>query len=343
VRPSRDVWVGLLVLAATAVAVALLAHRPDEPGPAFRIDGRGPAGLSGIAAGLESAGFAVDRGERPTIPDHGLVVSVEPAGMTHDEAAAWMSAVRSGADVLLATDRPDPLTEALGLRFEPASGALVVMPDGARAFPALADPTIRSGTELAALPTGAEPLVRSGSGAAMAVIPVGSGSVWAIADPSVLTNTGIATDGLAIALPLAAAAGGPVTVDEFHHGAAPPLGSVSYLPAPVKILGIQAALVAVLAAASAARRLGPVAHPAAAASRGGADLVRALAGLHRAGGRRGAVTAPLARAYRRGLGGLADRAATQLAELERAPSDAAAVRACGEIEALTRRVTSGDR
>src|SRR5262249_9134895 len=149
---------------------------------------------------------------------------------SHDEAAAWVKSIRAGAVLLLATDHRDPLTEALGLRF---GGAADVRPTaaGRHAFPDLSPDGFVAATTFAGLPRGAVPLVGPRGAAAMALGRVGQGSVFAVSEPRLLTNAGIARDGLAVALPLAAASGGgPVGIDAFHQGGSPTLGSLAFLP-----------------------------------------------------------------------------------------------------------------
>jgi hypothetical protein len=342
VRRSRDLWIGALMLAIAAAGIGLLVQSPASAGPRYRLEGRGGLGLSGLGAGLRAAGFAVGSRLSPTIPDHGLAVTVEPAAVSHDEAAAWVRSIRSGAVLLLATDRPDPLTEALGLSFgfpDEASPTAA----GRRAFPGLTAAPVEAATTFDRVPAHGVVLIGTGTAAAMVVVPLGKGSVWALSQPRVLTNAGVAGDGLAIALPLAERAGGPVGVDAFHQGGSPTLGSLAYLPRWLQLEILEVAVIAVLAAATVARRLGPVAAEGGDTGRSTVELVRSLASMHRSAGRLGAVTRPLARAYRGRLGGLAQTAEGALADLESAASPAAAVRACVRIEEITRGVTGGDR
>jgi hypothetical protein len=159
-----------------------------------------------------------------------------------------------------------------------------------------------------------------------------------------VTNAGIARDGLAIALPLAEASGrGPVGIDAFHQGGSPTLGSLAFLPQWVQLLTVEIALIAILAAVAAARRLGPVAPEQGGTTRTTVELVRSLAGMHRSAGRLAAATGPLGHAYRARLGGLSAPAEDALAQLESAASPGVAVRACVRIEEITREVTGGDR
>jgi hypothetical protein len=342
VRRSRDLWIGAAMLAIAAAGIGLLVQSPRTPGPPYRLEGHGRLGLSGLGAGLRSAGIGVRALLAPTIPGHRLTISVQPADLSHDEAAAWLRSIRSGAVLLLATDRPDPLTNALGLRFGfPADARPTAA--GRRVFPGLAPGPVAAATTFATVPAASAVLIGSPSAAAMVMIPVGRGSVWALSQPRLLTNAGIAGDGLAVALPLAARAGGTVGIDAFHQGGSPTLGSLAYLPRWLQLVILEAAVIAVLAAAAAARRLGPVAPAGHDGGRSTVELVRSLASMHRSAGRIGAATGPLAHAYRAHLGGLQAPAEPALRELESAASAAAAVRACVRIEEITRRVTGGDR
>jgi hypothetical protein len=343
VRRSRDVWIGAALLAIAAAGIGLLVQSPNTPGPPYRLDGRGPLGLSGLGAGLRNAGFGVDERLSPTIPDRGLIVSVEPRSFSHDEAAAWVRSIRAGAVLLLATDHRDPLTEALGLSFGGPTDALPTAA-GRHAFPGLSADGVDAATTFARLPRGAVPLVGGRTAAAVALVPLGRGSVFAVSQPRLLTNAGIAGDGLAIALPLAETArSGPVGVDAFHQGGSPTLGSLAFLPRWVQLEIVEIAAIAILAAIAAARRLGPIAPAQGGTTRTTVELVRSLAAMHRTAGRLAAATGPLAHAYRARLGGLAGPAENDLVQLESAASPGAAVRACVRIEETTRRVTGGDR
>jgi hypothetical protein len=343
VRRSRDVWIGAALLAVAAAGIGLLVQSPRTAGPPYRLDGHGTLGLSGLGAGLRAAGFGVDERLSPTIPDHGLIVSVEPRSFSHDEAAAWVQSVRAGAVLLVATNHRNPLTEALGLGFGPPADARPTAA-GRHAFPDLSADGVAAAVTFARLPGRAVALVGDRDAAAVAVVPVGRGTVFAVSQPRVLTNDGIAGDGLAIVLPLAdAAGGGSVGIDAFHQGGSPTLGSLAFLPRWVQLEIVEIAAIAILAALAAARRLGPVAPEAATTTRTTVELVRSLAGMHRSAGRLSAATAPLAHAYRARLGGLAEPAEDALVQLESAASPGVAVRACTRIEEITRRVTGGDR
>ncbi len=229
-RASRDIWIGAAMLAVAAAGIGLLVHSPNTAGPPFRLEGSGRLGLSGLGAGLRTAGFGVRSSLTPTIPDHGLTVSVEPVAISHDEASAWLRSIRAGAVVLLATDEPDPLTQAIGLRFG-FPGEARPTAAGLATFPGLAPNRVPAATTFARIPAHAGVLIGTRTAAAMVVVPLGRGSVWVLSQPRVLTNAGIAGDGLAVALPLAErAGGGTVSVDAFHQGGSPTLGSLAYLP-----------------------------------------------------------------------------------------------------------------
>ena len=271
-------------------------------------------------------------------------MSVEPAAVSHDEAHAWLGSIRAGAVLLLATDEPNPLTQALGLRFGFFPDEVAPTPSGLRAFPGLSPARGGVDSTIVTMPARGAVLIGTRAAAAMVVVPLGRGSVWVVSDPRILTNAGIAGDGLAVALPLAErAGGGTVSVDAFHQGGSPTLGSLAYLPRWVQLLILEAAAIAILAAVTVSRRLGPVAPGGTGPGRSTAEMVRSLASMHRSAGRLEAVTRPLAQGYRARLAGLAEPAEGSLHELEYAASPGAAVRACVRIEEITRRVTGGDR
>jgi hypothetical protein len=344
VRASRDIWIGAVMLAVAAAGIGLLVHTPRTAGPPFRLDGHGRLGLSGLGAGLEAAGYGVSSSDTPTIPDHGLTVSVEPAAVSHDEAHAWLGAIRAGAVLLLASDGPNPLTQALGLRFGFFPDEVGPTANGLRAFPALSRGRVGTDSTIVTLPKRSAVMIGTRSAAVLVEVPFGRGSVWVLSDPQTLTNAGIAGDGLAIALPLAQrAGGGTVAVDAFHQGGSPTLGSLAYLPRWVQFVILEAAAIAILAAVTVARRLGPVTPGTTGPDRSTAEMVRSLASMHRSAGRLDAVTRPVAQSYRTRLAGLAQPAEGALLELESAASPGAAVRACVRIEEITRRVTGGDR
>jgi antitoxin (DNA-binding transcriptional repressor) of toxin-antitoxin stability system len=330
------------MLALAAAGIGLLVSSPHTAGPPYRLSGHGSLGLSGLGAGLRSAGIGVSESLTPTIPDRGLTISVEPQSVSHDESAAWLRSVRAGAVVVLAADRPSPLTQALGLRYGFPDEARPTAA-GRRAFPGLRAGAVAAATTFTDVPAGDAVLIGTRGAAVAVLVPYGRGSVWALSQPRLQTNAGVAGDGLAIALPLAARARGVVRVDAFHQGGSPTLGSLAYLPRWLQLVILEAAIVALLAALAAAQRLGPVAADDPAAGRSTVELVRSLAAMHRSAGRLDAVTRPLAAAYRSRLGGLSAGAEPALAELESAASAPAAVRACVRIEEITRRVTGGDR
>jgi hypothetical protein len=343
VTPSRDL--GILVGLAVALAVGTLAvsSRERPAGPPYRLDGHGALGLSGLGAGLEAAGQDVHSGRRATIGTEGLVVVVEPADFSQDEAASWRRSVERGAVLLLATSRRDALTDALGLRLAGAVGGPWLTAAGYRAFPDALPPAFPPAASFAAVPPGAEPLAKIGVRPAFVVFPLGRGSVWAISDPRWLSNAGVQGTGLPIALALASMAGGPVTVDEFHHGRGLGGGSFGYLPPSLQLVILQLAIVALAALTTLGRRLGPVPPAREPQTRSTAELARSLALMHRSAGRLEAATAPLAAAVRHSLGGFESQAADGLARLDGARSERDALAAWSVIEQTTRRVTGANR
>jgi hypothetical protein len=334
---SRDALILIGLIVALAVGTLALSSGSTSVGPPYVLSGHGPVlGLSGLGAGLKSAGVTVDRGVRPTLDRDGLTVLVQPQSFSRDEAAQWRSTIRDGATVLLAASRPNALTRALGLRYG-QGGVTTATAAAARAFPTATFPNTVEPAFTSA-PRGSDVLVESAGGPAMIVIPLGRGAVWAISSPRWLTNAHVEQTGLAVALPLATVAGGGVTVDEFHHGAGPRGGTFGYLPAGLQLALLEAAIVALAAVLMVARRLGPALAEDDEHQPSTAELARSMGAMYRSGSRVEAVTGALAAQLRRRVGGLGgvDR---PLAALESATDERGAVAAWHQADEATRRVT----
>jgi hypothetical protein len=335
---SRDAIILICLVIVLAVGTLALSSGSKSAGPPYQLSGHGPVlGLSGLGAGLVAADVDVRRGVRPTLGTQGLTVLVQPQEFSRDEAAQWRRAIGDGATVLLAASRPNALTRTLGLQYGPG-GVTTATDAGARAFP---DATFPSTVEpaFAATPDGSEVLVESPGGPAMVVIPLGKGAVWAASSPRWLTNAGIDNTGLPIALPLANAAGGAVTVDEFHHGAGPRGGTFGYLPAGLQLALLESAIIAAAVLLTVARRLGPAVADDEGHQPSTAELARSMGAMYRAGSRVEAATAALGGQLRRRAGGLAGRVEGPLVALESAPDERQAVAAWHTADEATRRVT----
>ena len=312
---SSGAVLGVLLLVLVAGAV-LLAPPSADPGPSFRIEGRGPFGLSGVAEGLRAVGMDVQPRDRPTLAG-GLSVIVDPHGVTSDEAASWMRSLRAGATLVYAPESPDPFTRALGVSF--TRGGEATAAAGAAAFP---DMSVRLASRSGMrLPPGATNVYATPAGDSVAAaMAVGRGSVWLFADPVWFTNVAAVQVGLPILLPLAQSAGGRVNVDRYHQSASGRLDVLPYLPPWVPLLLLDALAAAALLLLALARRPGPV-RPVREEEPGYlGDLAPSLAGLYARSGELRAVTVPLANAIRRERGSRAQRVAEPLARL-RAASD----------------------
>jgi len=230
-RSSGLVLGGLLVL--LVAGAVLLAPPSNDAGPSFRIAGRGPYGLSGVAAGLRAAGMHVEERDKPTL-GQGLAVIIDPHGVTSDEASSWMRSLRNGATLLYAPEAPDPFTRQLGLSFtaggdaSPAAGA-AAFPDANVQF---TDLNLQLSSRAAMrLPQGATNVYATDAGNSVAaVIAVGRGSVWVFADPVWFTNLAAVQVGLPVLLPLAQSAGGTVSVDTYHQSTGGRLDVLPYMP-----------------------------------------------------------------------------------------------------------------
>jgi hypothetical protein len=314
--------IGGLVLA-LAVGAVLLAPPSSDLGPDFQVSGRGPYGLSGLAAGLRAAGMHVSDRDRPTLAA-GLTVIVNPQGVTADDAASFMRSLRDGATLVYASYRPDPFTRALGVRY--IGGGAAVPGAGAVAFPSARTPP---GSPVAVvLPPGGASLYATAGGASEAgLIAVGRGSVWLFADPLWLTNVAAADTGLPVLLPLAASAGSQVSFDRYHQSAGGQLDVLPYLPWWTPLLLLEAAAAGLLLLVAVARRAGPVQAPDVLDPAYLGELAPSLAELYAQGRHLDAVTGPLALAVQRQRGARAQRVAEPLARLRAATNVRDAVQA----------------
>jgi hypothetical protein len=329
VNRSSGLVLGGLLVALVAGAV-LLAPPSNDAGPNFRIAGRGPYGLSGIAAGLRAAGMHVQERDKPTL-GRGLSVIVDPHGVTSDEASSWMRSVRNGATLLYAPGAPDPFTRELGLSFTAGGDASPAA--GAAAFPDVnvqfTDLNLQLSSRAAMrLPQGATNVYATDAGNSVAaVIAVGRGSVWVFADPVWFTNLAAVQVGLPVLLPLAQSAGGTVSVDGYHQSPAGRLDVLPYMPSWAPLVVLEGLLAGALLLASLARRNGPVRPTGVAEPNYLGDLAPSLAGLYERAGELGAVTGPLANAIGRERGARRARVAEPLARLRGASDVRTAVQA----------------
>jgi len=321
-------------LAAALVGGALLIGPTATPtaGPSLRVGGHGRDGLSGLAAGLRAAGVHVVERDAPTLPRPGLLVTVDPASVSHDDAASWLSSLRAGAVVLYASAAASPFTDALGVGVH-GGGPVAITAAGRGVLPGLAPPAAAAAAF--SLPAGARALYSAGDGAALAVVPVGRGAAWLVSDPAWLENGGIVRTGLPLALPLALGTGGVVAVDAYHQSPSGRLDAEAYLPRPLRLALLEAVVAALLGGVALARRRGPVIPDEGEEPAGLGALAVGLGGLYERGRLVSAATTPIAVAARRRLGARAGGARGDLDRLARATTAQEAVTAVGDLARTT--------
>jgi hypothetical protein len=274
-RRSEWLW-GLGLLAFVGVAVLLIL----PPDARLVVDERltthrpTPDGASALFETLEELGLTVARrltplaGADPLQGPLAILAPTEP--LSPAEVRAVVEWVEGGGRLILA-DRPgSPLAAALELPVQrfPATVALVPgadhpwVRDLTSAGPALrvfADTVREVGRVSAALLVGEE-----GAEPAVVLVQRGAGQILAISDPGLLSNGRISGSGLAPLLARVASdwtlQGSPLWFDEYHHGyrggslRAGLWGFLTGHPAGQATLYLS--LVALLALASAATRLG---------------------------------------------------------------------------------------
>lgn len=330
----RNETVLLVVLACVLVVGAvLLAPAGGGAGPNFQVSGRGQYGLSGLAAGLESAGVPVRQRDLPTLAN-GLTVIVEPQYVSHADAASWIRSLRGGATVIYATAEPDVFTRSLGVSWMPgaplsgSAGGEAVFPHAVPPFSAFA--AFRP-------PASARSLYDVPRGSAAAVIPVGRGTVWLFSDPRWLTNDQVSATGLPIVLPIAHATGGAASFDVYHQTAAGHLNVLDYLPPWASLLALEVVLAGLVWAVAVSRRAGPVRVPSAAEPAYLGELAPSLAELYSKSGDLQAVTEPLANSVAREPGAGRTQVAEALTRLRAATDVRTAVQAWGDVLTARRR------
>lgn len=319
----RDRTIVVVLFVALVGGILLLAPGSADLGPPFQTAGRGPLGLSGLAAGLRSAGVATSDRDRPTLAT-GLTLVVNPHNVSHADAASWMRSLRSGAVLVYAAAYPDTFTRALGVSY--TAGGDVSRDNAAAVFPP--GPAAVSVNQAVQLPPGSLSVYDVGgqrSESAMGVIPVGKGAVWFFSEPAWLTNQVVGALALPLVLPIALSTGRTAAFDTYHQTGSGQLNVLPYLPDWVTLLVVEAAIGAMLVCWALSRRLGPV-RPAPPEDPGYlGDLAPSLAALYEQGGHLDAVTGPLADAAARTHRGARNPAA--VAELRNAGDVRTAVKA----------------
>lgn len=324
---GRDRMVVVVLLAVLVVGIILLAPGSTELGPPFQTAGRGPLGLSGLAAGLRSAGVATRDRDRPTLAP-GLTLVVNPHDVTHADAASWMGSLRSGATLVYAAAYPDTFTRALGVTY--TGGGAVVRAPARAAFPPVRVPSqVLQAVQLPPGSLSVYDIGGAGSESAMGVIPVGKGAVWFFSDPTWLTNQHVSGAALPLVLPIALDSGRTAAFDTYHQTGSGQLDVLPYLPGWVTLVVVEAAVGLILLCWALSRRLGPV-RPAPPEDPGYlGDLAPSLAALYEQGGHLDAVTGPLADAAARTHRGARNPAA--VAELRSARDVRTAVTAWDQL------------
>lgn len=330
---SRN-WIIIVgLLAVLAAGLWILRPASTELGPPYQTSGRGPFGLSGLDAGLQSAGVRTHDSDAPTLASRGVTIAVAPVDVTHDEAASWRRSLRAGATLIYAVDRPDPFTDMLGVRFVP--GGRVSAARWASAFELATPPgsTFRAAT----VPHGARAVYYSGRRAAFEVIPVGKGAVWLFTDPQWLTNHQVQYVGLPMVLPIAWSTGRSAGFDVYHRRPGGTLNVLTYLPQVWTLLAIEGALALLLLISALLRRRGPVWPQRVADPADDLSLAPSLAALYAKNKHAGAMASALASADQRRLGARSAAVQPQLERLRSAQDSDQAVKAWHELQEAERR------
>jgi hypothetical protein len=328
---DRGLVIGMIVV--LIGGLWLLRPASDDIGPPYQVSGRGPAGLSGLGAGLRASGVKVAERNQPTLAASGLTVVVAPVAVSHDDSDSWRRSLTGGATMIYAADRPDPFTRSLGVRF--VRGGAVAPGLAAQTFPLMHPPG--RAPEAVRLPPLGRSIYVAGNGAVFAMIPVGDGVVWLLTDPAWLTNQHVSRTALPFVLPLARLAGDSAQFDQYHRSGAGHLNALDYLPRAATLLVIELALGGLLLVGSLMRRRGPLWPETAHAPVDDLSLAPSVASLYERNGAVDTMTAALADADERRLGARAVKVKDQLARLRAAADADAAVEAWQNLDEAERR------
>lgn len=298
-RRVNALYVLAAALFAAALAVSVASTSGDRTGlsRSASVYDQGPGGTALLRQWLESVGLrtVVLEGERFD-PDPArepvlfLLGASEP--LTPADVVTLQRYVSSGGTLVVATEAAlaeAPLLDAYHVRlagFVAGSVLDVVAPLGTTAGARRV--SVDRGREVDAGER-ALPVARSAHGDLAAAIPDGRGALYVVGSLAPFL-TGQITDAdngrFALGLAAAAASGGAVAFDEYHHGAHPPPDVLAILERtwPGRALLIAGALVFGYLAVT-GRRLGPPLPLEHRPARSTLDHVRAFAGLVRRSGR----------------------------------------------------------
>ena len=315
---------GLLVL---IIALALvIASGSGDRGEVTTTYSAGSAGAKAAYVLLADAGYHVERWIEPpaalTEPDATTLILAEPLELPTDEDTSALRRFAEAGGHIIATGPTAAwfvggaaLPEPLG-GYTWATLKSVALSPITRAAPEI---ELYDRAHWALRDRGELPLYGDANAPSVVMVPVGRGQVlwWASATP--LTNAGITQpNNLPFFLAsLGAPAGRRVLWDEYFHGRRPTLAA-SIWHSPVKWIGLQLGLAALVVVWSRSRRSGPVIAPPPDSRLAPLEFVRTLGSLYQHAGAANVAVDAAARRVRSGLArrfGLSARAsAPDLAE-----------------------------
>lgn len=294
----------LLAASLVAIAVVLWAVSSSSGVGDSRASGdRGPEGSAALAGVLGRLGYQV---EPLRLGLHvlsrrapGLLFVISPPGLlawpalTDADGTRVLAWVRGGGTAVLVQDRPGPLLDALDVVVDPvalprqsdAAGGRAALPVRPSVWTA-GGPLVLRGRGLPAFDDSFSPLFSVRGAAVVAVQARGAGQIVVVSDPYTISNSGLGRGGnLSFYVAIARSVlddGGTVYFDDLHAGGGDDHGVVAYVrragggPA-LLVVGL---LILLLIWRIGAREATPSAAPPPPQILGGAEHIRALAGLY---------------------------------------------------------------
>jgi hypothetical protein len=316
-RPSSDLIVVLVLFAAFLAINVFLARDAGRSGLGLGLASEpsvydaDSSGAKAVYRILRELGVSVRAWERSwtSPPADGLFVVLAP-GMpwqpAPEEKRALARWVKSGGRLLVICPDDDALARLLDYHLTPSAEKGFARPAALSPATVAVDEVVVSGPARFAPGGTRVPLVADRAGPALVSYPLGRGLVIAGSDLSLVNNAGLREEDnalLAVNGIVAAAAGGTVHFDEYHHGHRERAGLLAALGRPPALwVVLQVLLVGLLLVHRAGRRFGaPRPLLPAPRHRAAIEYVSAMAGLYQRARATGLAAAALGEAFRRDL------------------------------------------
>ena len=297
---------GLLVAYVAVLFLARDLYASNTPGSSFST---APEGLRTYRDYLDELGYEPDVLQSfDALPDGTIVFAADeppaqkPTSAERERLAGW---VRSGGRLVLAGAYADEILGRTGFGgtvTQRGDDEALLQPLSPSAYvDGVSEVRLGAGRVLADTPEWAT-LLKDLDGQGLLVARVGKGELVRLADSYPMTNDGIGeADNARLVTLLAAAGGGDVYFDEYHHGYLAGGGLVDRLGPGGRAAVLLAMLATILALVAYGRRIGPAVAPYALPAARGTGYIVTLGELYRKAGARATALEEIEEGLRRAL------------------------------------------